>query len=79
MKNIFAKLMASYLSDEKGLVTIEWVGIAAVVVVAGIVITSAIMTSTDSLGGDVAGALDGVGEQVGQDVKIPTFGNYGTP
>ena len=59
MKNLFAKLMANYLADEKGLVTIEWVGIAAVVVVAGILISAGIMGAADTAGQGVYDDLNG--------------------
>lgn len=74
MKHLFAKTMAAYLSDEEGLVTIEWVGIAAVVVVAGILITSFIMGGADALSGDVNQALENVGG-VATGATLPTFGD----
>ena len=49
MKTVFAKLMAHYLADEKGLVTVEWVGIAGVVTVAAILISAAVLESADLL------------------------------
>jgi hypothetical protein len=42
MKN----LIKTYINNEKGLVTIEWVGVAAVVVLAAVLITSTVMKST---------------------------------
>jgi|GEM_PF-2924957 len=71
MNKLIAKAQA-YLSNEDGLVTIEWVGIAAVVVVAGIVITTFIMQSASDLGGDVGGTLGAVGADV-SGVTIPDF------
>ena len=78
MNKIIAKVMASYLSNEEGLVTIEWVGIAAVVVVAGILISSYIMGAADNLSGDINTSLSNVGGTV-QTATIPTFGTGGAP
>jgi Flp pilus assembly pilin Flp len=47
--NIFVKNLSRYVKDEGGLVTIEWVGIAAVVVLAAIVIAAGIMGQTKDL------------------------------
>ena len=58
MKTIFAKLIARYWADEKGLVTVEWVGITAVVVVAAIMISASILQSADGFAGAVIGQLD---------------------
>jgi len=44
MKN----LIKSYINNEEGLVTIEWVGIAAVVVLAATVISAAVMHSAQA-------------------------------
>jgi Flp pilus assembly pilin Flp len=72
MIKLSQKLLAAFVADEKGLVTIEWVGIAAVVVVAGIVITTFIMQGASDLGGDIGGTLDNVGSDV-SGVTIPDF------
>jgi hypothetical protein len=44
MKN----LIKNYINNEEGLVTIEWVGIAAVVVLAAVVISAAVMHSAQA-------------------------------
>ncbi len=54
MKNTLVR----YLKNEKGLVTIEWVGISAVVVLAAVIITSAVMHSASLLGGAVITNID---------------------
>ena len=48
----------NYISDERGSATIEWVGIAAVVFVAAIVITGFVLQSASGLGNAVAGQMD---------------------
>ena len=58
MKNLICKALASFWAREEGLVTIEWVGISAVVVVAAIVITAAIMQSVGSFAGTVVTNID---------------------
>jgi hypothetical protein len=54
-------LIKNYISNEQGLVTIEWVGIAAVVVLAGVVISATVMHSTASTAGNVDTAQTAVG------------------
>ena len=58
MRKFFIKALASYWADEKGLVTVEWVGITAVVMLAAIMISAAIMNSADGFAGAVIGQLD---------------------
>ena len=58
MKKLIYKALASYWSNKDGLVTIEWVGISAVVVVAAILITAAIMESVDGFAGAVISNID---------------------
>jgi len=58
MKRMITKALASYWADEKGLVTVEWIGITAVVVVAAIVISAAILNSAGGFAGAVVGQLD---------------------
>ncbi len=57
MKN----LIKSYINNEEGLVTIEWVGIAAVVVIAGIMITATVLHQTALTAGGVDTAQASVG------------------
>ena len=71
MKNL-KNLVRQYIKNEDGLVTIEWVGIAAVVVIAGIVITTFVMQGASDLGGDIGGTLNAVGLDV-TGVSIPDF------
>jgi hypothetical protein len=66
-----------YIKNKEGLVTIEWVGIAAVVVLAAIVITAAIMHQTQALGGSVMGQQATVGAAV--DAASPTVDLNFTP
>jgi hypothetical protein len=57
MKN----LIKNYINNEEGLVTIEWVGIAAVVVLAGVVISATVMKATASTAASVDTAQTSVG------------------
>jgi Flp pilus assembly pilin Flp len=54
MKNV----LANFFKNEKGLVTIEWVGIAAVVVLGAVLITKGIMGSASGLAGQVMTNID---------------------
>jgi Flp pilus assembly pilin Flp len=60
LMNTFVK----YLKKENGLVTIEWAGIAAVVVLAAVVITASIMHSVSDLGSAVIKNIDTTTENV---------------
>jgi len=53
-----------FLHRDEGLVTIEWVGIAAVMVIAAIGITSYIMEGADGVGGSVDTGLDALADAV---------------
>jgi Flp pilus assembly pilin Flp len=43
-----------FARDERGLATIEWVMIAAVVLIASVAISVAVMNGASNLGGDIA-------------------------
>jgi Flp pilus assembly pilin Flp len=70
------KSMKKFLKNEDGLVTIEWVGIAAVMVLAAIAITAAVMGSADDTGAAVDAKLGAVAEAV-EDSTGSTPGTYG--
>lgn len=77
MKNL-ANFVRQYTKNEDGLVTIEWVGIAAVVVIAGILITTFVMNGADIAANDVNGAAQTVaaGAQAQADlVDLSGFGD----
>jgi len=57
MKNLM-NAFVKYLKKENGLVTIEWAAIAAVVALAAIIITAAIMHSVSGLGSAVINNID---------------------
>jgi hypothetical protein len=65
--------MVKFVKNEDGLVTIEWVGIAAVMVLAAIAIAAFVMQGTEGAAGTVAAGLESV------DATDPpgpgTFGN----
>ena len=50
--------MKKYISCESGVVTLEWVGISAVVLVAAFAITTMILSGADGLGGAVTSQMD---------------------
>ena len=65
-------LIKRFLHRDEGLVTIEWVGIAAVMVLAAIGITAFVMQGADGVGGSVATGLDALAADVaGPDVDPP--------
>jgi Flp pilus assembly pilin Flp len=72
------KSMKKFLKNEDGLVTIEWVGIAAVMVLAAIAITAAVMGSADDTGRAVDAKLDSVNTAIaGSTGATPgTYGGY---
>ena len=57
-------LIKRFLHRDEGLVTIEWVGIAAVMVLAAIGITAFVMQGADGLGGSVESGLNALADQV---------------
>jgi hypothetical protein len=65
-------LIKKFLHRDEGLVTIEWVGIAAVMVLAAIGITAFVMQGADGVGGSVTTGLDALAADVaGPDVDPP--------
>lgn len=53
-----------FISDDKGLVTIEWVAIAAVAFIAAIGIAGLLLNSADGLGGAVADQMSEAADDV---------------
>ena len=51
-------IVRNFIKNEDGLVTIEWVGIAAVVVLAGILISNFMLQEASDLGNATADKLD---------------------
>ena len=72
------KLACEYIADEDGVVTIEWVGIAAVVVLAGIIITTFMMTSARDLGDASADQMDAFTVNVAA-TPAPAAGSFNRP
>jgi Flp pilus assembly pilin Flp len=66
MKKLCTKLLANYWADEKGLVTVEWVGITGVALIAAILISAAILDSADGFAGAVIGQLDSAAKSVSE-------------
>jgi hypothetical protein len=58
------RLFKCFLRRDEGLVTIEWVGIAAVMVIAAIGISTYIMEGADGTGGAIDTKLDGISGSV---------------
>jgi hypothetical protein len=67
--------MVKFLKKDDGLVTIEWVGIAAVMVLAAIAITGFVMNGADIAGKSVNDGLQVVATDAATPGPIPTFGN----
>lgn len=51
----------SFLKNEEGLVTIEWIGIAAVCLIAAVAISGFIMEGADGAGGNIATGVEATG------------------
>ena len=69
--------MKKYISCESGVVTLEWVGISAVVVVAAFVITGFILGGADGQSGanGLAIAVTGQMDQAALDIVDPPDGS----
>jgi hypothetical protein len=63
--------MLKFIRKTDGLVTIEWVGIAAVLVLAAVGVTSFVMQGTDAAGGTVSAGIRSV------DASNPGMGQFG--
>ena len=68
-----------FLRNEDGLVTIEWVGIAAVVVLAGIIISSFMLEEANDLGNSTADKMQQADDalQASPAVSATTYGRTG--
>jgi hypothetical protein len=53
--------MKKFFGRDEGLVTIEWVGIAAVCLIAAIAISGFIMEGADTAGGSIATGVEAAG------------------
>ena len=60
-------LIKSYIKNEDALVTIEWVGISAVVFIAAVVITTFMLQSASGLGDAVADKMDASATEIAGD------------
>lgn len=58
------KKIAAFFADERGVVAIEWVSIAAVAFVAAVAIAGALLTGANNLGNAVAGQMNATATQV---------------
>lgn len=67
--------MKKFLKNEDGLVTIEWVGIAAVMVLAAVAITGFVMNGADVAGNSINTGLQSVATDAATPGPIPAFGN----
>jgi hypothetical protein len=67
--------MLKFVKKDDGLVTIEWVGIAAVMVLAAVAITAFVMQGADSAGGAVDKALGEVAKAPADVVKPGIYGD----
>jgi hypothetical protein len=71
------RLFRSFLRRDEGLVTIEWVGIAAVMVLAAIGITTYIMQGVDEAGGTIETGISSI--DAGSPVGAGVFDGIGNP
>jgi hypothetical protein len=63
--------MLGFIRRDAGLVTVEWVGIGAVMVLAAIAVTSYVMQGVDHAGGNIASGVQSV------DASEPYVGVFG--
>jgi hypothetical protein len=63
--------MIKFVKKDDGLVTIEWVGIAAVMVLAAIAVTAFIMQSASNGAAAVGKGMDGVATSIPSPMTIP--------
>ena len=66
--------MLNFLKKEDGLVTIEWVGIAAVMVLAAVAITGFVMKGADTAGHDINTGVSTLGAAAAAAPVPGTFG-----
>jgi hypothetical protein len=64
--------MKRFFRNDEGLVTIEWVGIAAVCLIAAIAISGFIMEGADTAGGGIATGVEAAGAGA-QAPQLPTI------
>jgi Flp pilus assembly pilin Flp len=69
------RTLLAFLKDESGLVTVEWVAIAAAVVVGGIAIAWAVLDQLDPVAATIGTTLSGVPGELGDP---PAFGDGAT-
>ena len=74
-KGLIMKNLLKFTQREEGLVTIEWVGIAAVMVLAAIGITAFVMQGADDAGGSVQAGLNIVADQAASPPGPGVFGD----
>ena len=58
------KIKKQFLKDESGVATIEWLAISAVVLVAAITISLAVLQGANTLGTAVAGEMSATAEDI---------------
>ncbi len=63
--------MSKFLKNEDGLVTIEWIGIAAVMVLAAVGVTAFIMTGTGEAGDQLVTGVQAIAEDASDPGTIP--------
>jgi hypothetical protein len=63
--------MLKFVKKDDGLVTIEWVGIAAVMVLAAIAVTAFVMQGTSETGQAVRANIDGAAADITPATGIP--------
>jgi Flp pilus assembly pilin Flp len=71
--------MRTFLKNEDGLVTIEWVGIAAVMVLAAVAITGFVMKGADTTSQGIKTGVEKVGTAAAAAPVPGTFGQGATP
>ncbi|HEX5008591.1 MAG TPA: hypothetical protein VFV70_15865 [Hyphomonadaceae bacterium] len=71
--------MKKFLRNEEGLVTIEWVGIAAVMVLAAIAVTAFVMTGAGDAGKSVTAGLGAAADSAEAQVGPIPFTSPATP
>lgn len=61
------KMKQNFLKDQSGIATIEWLGISAVVLVAAVTISLAVLRGANTLGTAVADEMSATAEEISGD------------
>ena len=70
-RSVVLQTPKNFIKSEDGLVTIEWVGIAAIVFLAALGISALLLQGADGLGGSVANRMAAAADDSGGEEETP--------